>query len=166
MEVSDLVLWIARLLVLVLMYGFLLVLVFALITDARAARPADHACSPIAPVSHTPAATPPPAPPPQAESSILQLEVLTGTLPVTGRKYTLFSPLEIGRGTNCEISIPNHFVSSRHARIFPQQNAWMLEDLGSTNGTLVNGEPLDGARPLHPGDHVMVGDTEFVVSSK
>ena len=152
MEVSELVLWIARLLVLVLMYAFLLVLVFALVADARAAKPAGrgHAATPTK-------TAPAPAPAP----TVSQLEVLDGTLPVTGRKYTLYGPLVIGRGTACEISIPNRFVSTRHARIFPHDGEWMLQDLGSTNGTLLNGEPLAEPCSLQPGDRVTVGDTEF-----
>ena len=139
MAVSELTLWAARLLVLVLMYAFLLALVLAVRADARAARPAPKPVQPVA------------APMP----AVSQLEMLSGTAPVTGRKYALYGPLIIGRGTNCDISIPNRFVSTRHARIFPHDGAWMLEDLGSTNGTLVNGEPLDGPRALSPDDRVL-----------
>ena len=153
----ELLLLLARGLVLVLMYAFLLVLVFTLMADARAARPAARNAPAPAPTP-APAASPAPATTP----SITRLEVQAGTPPVTGRSYTLYGPLEIGRGTTCDISIPNRFVSTHHARIVPDNGAWVLEDLGSTNGTLVNGEPLDSPYPLQPGDRVMVGDTEFV----
>lgn len=153
----DLVLLLARALMLVLMYAFLLVLIVALVADARAARPVSRAVPPV------PVAAPAEPPAPQPAPATLRLEVLTGTLPVTGRQYALYGPLEIGRGTSCDISIPNRFVSTHHARIAPQGGAWMLEDLGSTNGTLVNGEPLDTPHRLAPGDRVLVGDTEFVV---
>ncbi|MHB0939134.1 MAG: FHA domain-containing protein [Armatimonadota bacterium] len=153
----ELLLLLARGLVLVLMYAFLLVLVFTLMADARAARPA--ARNTPAPVPGTPPAPAPAAPAP----SVTRLEVQGGTQPVTGRNYSLYGPLEIGRGTTCDISIPNRFVSTHHARIVPENGAWVLEDLGSTNGTLVNGEPLDSPYPLKPGDRVMVGDTEFIV---
>lgn len=153
----ELLLLLARGLVLVLMYAFLLVLVFALMADARAARPAarnapapDFAPSPAAP--RTPAAAP----------TVTRLEVRAGTPPITGRSYTLYGPLEIGRGATCDISIPNPFVSARHARIAPVDGAWVVEDLGSKNGTLVNGEPLESPHPLQPGDRVLIGDTEFV----
>ena len=154
MEVSELVLWVARLLVLILMYGFLLALVLALLADARATRVGAVAAPPN-PAVPVPAPTPAPA--------VSQLEVQNGTQPVTGRKYALYGPLEIGRGTACDISIPNRFVSTRHARIFQHEGAWMLQDLGSTNGTLLNGEPVDDPCPLQPGDLVVVGDTEFIV---
>ena len=150
MAVSELTLWAARLLVLALTYIFLLALMLALRADARAARPTGRA--PVQPVPLQPSAP-----------EISRLEVLSGTAPVTGRKYALYGPLIIGRGTDCDISIPNRFVSTRHARVFPHDGAWMLEDLGSTNGTLVNGEPLDGPVCLSPDDRLQVGDTEFVV---
>ena len=38
----------------------------------------------------------------------------------------------------------------------------VLEDLGSTNGTYLNGEPLQGPRPLHAGDNIRIGDSEFL----
>ena len=37
----------------------------------------------------------------------------------------------------------------------------MIEDLGSTNGTYLNDEPLNGPQPLHPGDRIRIGDCEF-----
>jgi pSer/pThr/pTyr-binding forkhead associated (FHA) protein len=37
----------------------------------------------------------------------------------------------------------------------------VIEDLGSTNGTYLNEEPLDGPQPLHPGDRIRIGDSEF-----
>jgi len=159
MQVMELLLLLARGLVLVLMYAFLLVLVFTLMADARAVRPAARNATPVPADPQTPASSPTPAPAP----AVSRLEVQTGTLPATGRNYSLYGPLEIGRGTGCDISIPNRFVSTHHARIAPQNGAWVLEDLGSTNGTLVNGEPLDTPYPLKPGDRVTVGDTEFIV---
>ena len=51
------------------------------------------------------------------------------------------------------------FVSQRHARIFVVDGQPMVEDLGSTNGSFHNGNRLNGARLLHPGDRVQVGYT-------
>lgn len=153
----DLILLLARALVLVLMYAFLLVLVITLMADARAARTGTSSAP--APATGAPAV----APVPHAAPAVLRLEMRAGTPPATGRDYTLYGPLEIGRGTGCDISIPNRFVSTHHARIVPRDGAWLLEDLGSTNGTLVNGEPLDTPRLLQPGDCVQFGDTEFIV---
>ena len=50
---------------------------------------------------------------------------------------------------------------SRHARLVPHGDVIVLEDLGSTNGTYLNDEPLRGPQPLHPGDRVRIGDSVF-----
>jgi pSer/pThr/pTyr-binding forkhead associated (FHA) protein len=66
----------------------------------------------------------------------------------------------LGRG-DVEIKLDDPFASSRHARISQQGHVFVLEDLGSTNGTYLNDEPLDGPQPLHPGDRIRIGDSEF-----
>jgi hypothetical protein len=66
----------------------------------------------------------------------------------------------LGRG-DVEIQIEDPFASSRHARISRQGYVLMIEDLGSTNGTYLNEEPLNGPQPLHPGDRIRIGDSEF-----
>jgi hypothetical protein len=66
----------------------------------------------------------------------------------------------LGRG-DVEIQIEDPFASSRHARITRQGYVVVIEDLGSTNGTYLNGEPLSGPQPLHPGDRIRIGDSEF-----
>jgi hypothetical protein len=64
----------------------------------------------------------------------------------------------IGRGRGVAISLDDPDVSRRHARLVPAGDGGVvIADLGSTNGTWVNGRPLHGSRPLHPGDHVRVG---------
>lgn len=159
MEVTELTLWIARLLVLVLMYGFLLALICAVLADARA-HSAPRALSPARRTSPTPAA--PAAAPEMAAPTLSQLTVIAGTVPTTGRLYPLVGPLEFGRVPECGVILPNRFVSSRHARIYPVDGQWCVEDLGSTNGTLLNGEPLLTPQPLLPGDQLIIGDTTFL----
>jgi pSer/pThr/pTyr-binding forkhead associated (FHA) protein len=66
----------------------------------------------------------------------------------------------LGRG-DVEIQIEDPFASARHARISRQGYVLMIEDLGSTNGTYLNEEPLSGPQPLHPGDRIRIGDSEF-----
>ena len=51
--------------------------------------------------------------------------------------------------------------SSRHARILREGHVLMIEDLGSTNGTYLNEEPLSGPQPLYDGDRIRIGDSEF-----
>jgi pSer/pThr/pTyr-binding forkhead associated (FHA) protein len=78
-----------------------------------------------------------------------------------GMIYDLDSQLVIGRGDQAEIRIEDPFASSRHARIYEQGNSVAIEDLGSTNGTYLNEELLESPRPLHPGDRVRIGESEF-----
>ncbi|HWF30930.1 MAG TPA: FHA domain-containing protein [Solirubrobacteraceae bacterium] len=78
-----------------------------------------------------------------------------------GMIYDIDGDLVLGRGDRAEIRLEDPFASSRHARIFSQGNAVVVEDLGSTNGTYLNEEVLQTPRPLHPGDRVRIGDSEF-----
>ena len=78
-----------------------------------------------------------------------------------GMIYDLDSELVMGRGDRAQIRLEDPFASSRHARIYEQGNAIVIEDLASTNGTYLNEELLQTPRPLHPGDRVRIGDSEF-----
>jgi hypothetical protein len=77
-----------------------------------------------------------------------------------GTAYDLEHGATLGRG-DVEIQIDDPFASSRHARITRQGHVLVIEDLGSTNGTYLNEEPLSGPQPLHPGDRIRIGDSEF-----
>jgi len=79
-----------------------------------------------------------------------------------GMIYDLDGQIALGRGDRVEIRLEDPFASSRHALIYERGNTIVLEDLGSTNGTYLNEELLETARPLHPGDRVRIGDSEFV----
>src|SRR5436190_12204341 len=78
-----------------------------------------------------------------------------------GMEYDLGDGAVLGRGEQAEIRLEDPFASSRHARIVRQGGVMVLEDLGSTNGTYLNEEILGGPAPLHPGDRVRIGDSEF-----
>ncbi|HTA14978.1 MAG TPA: FHA domain-containing protein [Solirubrobacteraceae bacterium] len=78
-----------------------------------------------------------------------------------GMIYDLGGDVVFGRGDSAEIRLADPFASSRHARVYEQGRILVIEDLGSTNGTYLNEELLDGLRPLHPGDRVRIGDSEF-----
>ncbi|HEX5309438.1 MAG TPA: FHA domain-containing protein [Solirubrobacteraceae bacterium] len=78
-----------------------------------------------------------------------------------GMIYDLDEDAVLGRGDAAEIRLQDPFASSRHARVYRQGRILAIEDLGSTNGTYLNEELLDGPRPLHPGDRVRIGDSEF-----
>jgi hypothetical protein len=77
-----------------------------------------------------------------------------------GLAYDISGGATLGRG-DVEIQLDDPFASSRHARISRQGRTMVIEDLGSTNGTYLNDEPLTGPRPLHEGDQIRIGDCEF-----
>jgi hypothetical protein len=81
-----------------------------------------------------------------------------------GMSYDLVGGATLGRG-DVEIQLEDPFASAHHARIAPEGPVVVLEDLGSTNGTYLNGEPLRGPQPLHPGDRIRIGDSEFTFDS-
>lgn len=71
-------------------------------------------------------------------------------------------PVTIGRAEDNSVALPDdQFASGHHARIESQRDGVWILDLGSTNGTFVNGARLDGRRRLREGDLVQVGDTEL-----
>jgi hypothetical protein len=78
-----------------------------------------------------------------------------------GSAYDLSDGAVLGRGDSADIRLQDTFASSAHARLTPQGEVIVLEDLGSTNGTYLNGEPLRGPQPLHVGDSIRIGDSEF-----
>jgi hypothetical protein len=78
-----------------------------------------------------------------------------------GMSYDVDDGAVLGRG-NVDIRLDDPFASSRHARLVREGPVLVLEDLGSTNGTYLNGEALDGPQPLHAGDRIRIGDSELV----
>lgn len=70
--------------------------------------------------------------------------------------------ITLGRATDCTIPIKDRYLSRRHAEIAFDANIWIVRDLGSVNGTQLNGSRLVGSAPLRPGDKIGLGDTEIV----
>ena len=70
--------------------------------------------------------------------------------------------LVIGRSRECDVAFVSDAVSRRHARLLFRDGHWVIHDLGSTNGTMVNGVRIGRCR-LRPGDRVTFGDTSVVV---
>jgi hypothetical protein len=78
-----------------------------------------------------------------------------------GTAFPIVQELTIGRSSGCSIQIlDDTFISSLHCRIFRDEagNA-IVEDLGSTNGTFLNGDRIHVPKPLHDGDRVQIGST-------
>ena len=72
------------------------------------------------------------------------------------------SALTVGRGTGNDVSLDrDDYASARHARIEPRRDGIWIEDVGSTNGTFVNGDRLTQPRRLQPGDVIRIGATDL-----
>jgi pSer/pThr/pTyr-binding forkhead associated (FHA) protein len=66
-------------------------------------------------------------------------------------------PVIIGRRADSTVVLPSHTVSRRHAQIWREGEDYYVSDLGSTNGTLLNGEPAIGVERLNDRDEIAVG---------
>jgi len=71
----------------------------------------------------------------------------------------LEEPIQVGRADACQIKLGDTYISQFHARLFPRDGAWYVEDLGSTNGTYLNQRKLTGPSEVHAGDVVRLGKT-------
>ncbi|MDH3402658.1 MAG: SpoIIE family protein phosphatase [Acidobacteriota bacterium] len=67
--------------------------------------------------------------------------------------------LVIGRGTDCDVTIADSFLSRRHARLFKDGDSWRLEDLGSRNGTFLSGVRVEGPMPIAAGDEIALSSS-------
>ena len=77
-----------------------------------------------------------------------------------GETYTIDREVTVGRGGGCALVLNDDtYVSQLHARLFQQNGEGYVEDLGSTNGTYVNGKQINGVTRLKRGDQVQFGQT-------
>lgn len=95
---------------------------------------------------------------------VARLIVIKG--PDEGKQYDLppGEPVSIGRDRNNRLVLHDTEVSRRHAEIAPQNGSFLIRDVGSANGTLVNTQPVREV-PLNPGDHITLGQTILVFSA-
>jgi hypothetical protein len=93
--------------------------------------------------------------------STARLVVERGAGLQAGQAFVVGAGLTIGRADGVEIRIADGFASGRHARVFGHDALDYVEDMGSTNGTYVNGRRVDGQEPLRPDDRIRIGDTEL-----
>jgi hypothetical protein len=130
-------LWIVRILFLLLLYLFLLAVVRVLLRDLRAAA--------------------------RGPAELGRLVVLASPRgePQAGASYPLDAVTSLGRDVNNGIVLDDPFASSEHAVLTFRGRNWYIEDLGSTNGTYVNGVPVEGLGPLGFGDEIQVGEIRF-----
>jgi pSer/pThr/pTyr-binding forkhead associated (FHA) protein len=102
-------------------------------------------------------ASPPSTPPSAAAAPLASLLLRSGDL--KGRRLSIKVPVaNIGRGDYNDVVIADPSVSTMHAKLQRRDAVWILTDLGSTNGTFVEGERLTGEMPLSPGTTLKFGD--------
>ncbi len=138
MDAIGLSLWLLRLLFLAFLYLFLLVVVRVLVRDLRAA-----------------------AREPQAELGRLIVVGSPGGELRAGMAFSLDAVTTLGRDVNNTIVVEDAFASAEHAVLTFRGRTWYVEDLGSTNGTYVNGGRIEGVAPVGYGDEVQVGQVRF-----
>ena len=84
--------------------------------------------------------------------------------PNPGKVFTLSkSEITIGRDANLDVVVNTAEVSRRHARLFFDEGLYFVEDLGSTNGTFINGQRLTAPAALRSGDIIMLGEAATLV---
>jgi hypothetical protein len=130
--------WILRLSFLALLYVFLFMVARALLRDLRAA-----------------------AREPGAELGRLVVVASPGGEPATGAVFSLDAVTTLGRDVNNTILVDDSFASTEHAVLTFRGRAWYVEDLGSPNGTYVNGNLVDRVWPVRFGDELQVGQVRL-----
>jgi len=138
MDPFLLTVWVVRLLFLGLLYLFLFRIARALVGDLRAA-----------------------AREPGAELGRLVVVSSPAGEPEEGTSLALDAIATLGRDVNNAVVVEDQFVSAEHAILTFRGRAWYLEDLGSTNGTFVNGAPVEGVAPLDFGDVIQLGQVRL-----
>jgi len=159
--VSELALTLVRLGFLTLLWTFVLVTVLALRRDLKA--PADARPAPRE--RRAGRAPRPPKPPKVAKQQKVKgskLVVIEG--PLNGTIVPLGDvQITIGRAPDSTLVIDDDYASSRHARIYPSEGAWVVEDLGSTNGTWIDRTRITTPTVLPVGAPLRVGRTTLQI---
>jgi pSer/pThr/pTyr-binding forkhead associated (FHA) protein len=155
---SELLLSILRIGFLIALWWFVLTVVSVLRRDLQAPRDA----KPL-----TPARTsqrPSPRATLRARKTSTQLVIVEGTL--RGTVVPLgSSPIVIGRASDATIVLDDDFVSTHHASLTPNGNHWIVEDLGSTNGTWIDKTRVSTPTVFKPGTQLRIGKTSMELSS-
>ncbi len=93
-----------------------------------------------------------------------QLQLVVHAGPLAGKGFPITgSTLTFGRGSDNDIVLDDTQVSRNHARLIRHGDEVIIEDLGSTNGTLINGKPVVGQHVLQPADIISIGSSVFGV---
>jgi pSer/pThr/pTyr-binding forkhead associated (FHA) protein len=153
-------LFLLRAIVLVLMWGLVLAAVVAIRSDFVGRRAAKAPAKAAARPAPRAAAKPSPTARPAAgkRSSAKTVAVTAG--PLAGTTLPLGSqPITIGRADSSTLVVADDYVSTHHARLVPRDGAWVLEDLGSTNGTFLDRARVTAPTPVPVGVPIRIGKT-------
>jgi hypothetical protein len=90
-----------------------------------------------------------------------RLEVVAAMGHQPGKAFPVDGGITLGRAPSADIRIDDQFASSNHARVFPRGRYVYIEDMGSTNGTFLNGRQLKRPEQLSISDSIRIGDTEY-----
>jgi FHA domain len=142
-----------------LKFGFLAVLYLFLLWIARSAL--KDLRGTVAPAPDGTGFHPVPAFREAAAGADVWLVALRGIGLREGERFDLIGGLSIGRSQEADLRIEDRYASGLHARIFSRAERTYVEDMDSTNGTLLNDATLRGEAELVDGDVVRIGDTEF-----
>ena len=135
-------------------YGLLLVLWMFVVAAVRTVRADLYGTRPARPA----AAAPPRAAAAPARPGPRTLVVTEG--PLAGTTIALTdAPVTLGRADDSTLVLTDDYASSHHARIVPGAGAWVVEDLGSTNGTYLGAQRVDGPTPVPLGQPLRIGRT-------
>ncbi|MBV9291342.1 MAG: FHA domain-containing protein [Frankiales bacterium] len=154
------VLFLLRAIVLVLLWGFVIAAVVAVRHDVFGTR--RRSTAPAAPAQPaTPAAKPASR---KTRGAPRKLVVVEGSL--AGQSFPLTQAgITIGRAEDSTVVLSDDYVSTRHARLLPRGEDWIVEDLGSTNGTYLDRRRISAATPIPPGGRIQVGKTVMELRS-
>lgn len=98
------------------------------------------------------------------DAAIWAIDIEKGSKLLRGLHVDILGPVVVGRSPSSDVVVDEPFVSATHARFTLQGPALVLEDLRSTNGTLVNGHAIGQPVTLRDGDEIQIGDTIMRVS--
>ena len=98
----------------------------------------------------------------KATASLRTIQNKKNPNPDLKNRYMIYESALVGRNKNCDISIREQYVSGQHAYIWFEKGEWYLEDLGSRNGTTINGQRIKQKVMLDPQDEISFGGVRFV----
>ncbi len=78
------------------------------------------------------------------------------------KRYMIYGKALVGRNKSCDIVLREKYISGEHARIWFEKGEWYLEDLGSRNGTYINGQRIRNTVILDARDEITFGELEFL----